>query len=326
MKHLRKITAIVLLVAMTLMMAGCDMETLMATTTDHVQRLMEAYQNGDVETFKAGLEKDNKLHYMMDAIGDTDSTGMKGVYQKVYELTKVADITVVGVSEDDNTIDQEYITVQIKTVDFTEALRTAMLEAAAESGEAFADMPGWMMEALNTGGVPVEKEFDVRISSNGVFAGESQDLYNILTGGFYDYITYTMTSCTDEYGASYLLASYDEVLYSLDEYYESMEGYELTEEEINTYIATFTYEYKDLDGLAADGEVVDNSIRLYQFVDYEVASSYTLQRLGIVSGGYADYISLSASVKGFEADGVTCETTDFGSGVLDKEESTEAAE
>lgn len=332
MKNLRKITAIVLLVAMTLTMAGCDfLDSLAAvhvSTTDHVQNLATAYTGGDIEAFKKGVEDDNKILYLLNAVGDTDSEGMKGVYQKVYELTSAAEITVVGVSENDGTVSDEYITIQIKTVDFTEALNSAMADAAAEGGEAFADMPGWMMEALNTGGVPVEKEFDVRIDSRGILAGEThnEEFWDVLTGGFYDYITYTMTTCTAEEGNSYLVASYDHVIYSLDEYYESLEGYELTDEEIAAYVAAFTAEYEGLDGLAAGGGVVDNSVRLYQFVSYETASSYTLQRLGIVSGGYADYISLSASVKGFEAEGVTCETTDFGSGVLDKEESAEAAE
>ena len=54
---------------------------------------------------------------------------------------------------------------------------------------------------------------------------------------------------------------------------------------------------------------------MYQFVDYNVVTSQTLQLLGMVSG-YADYISLQATIDGYEAEGLTCETTDFGSGVL----------
>lgn len=317
MKNVRKILATVLVAIMMLAMTACGemLENLTTTTTEHLETLMKAYTSGDVETFQKGLEEDNKLNYLMNAIGDSDSSGMKGVYQKVYELTKEAEITVVGPIED-NTINDEYIKIQIKTVDFTAALKEAMEAAAAESGEAFADMPGWMMEALNTGGVPVEMELDVRISTNGVIMGQSQDIYNVLTGGFYDYITYTMTSCEFDDGKSFMIADYDHIIYSLDEYVESMEGYELSQEDIDSYVAMYAREYEGHDGVFAGGNCIDDNLRLYQFVNYEVASSFSLQKLGIVSGGYADYISLDATIDGYEAEGVTCETTDFGSGVL----------
>ncbi|MBE5865365.1 MAG: hypothetical protein E7292_04010 [Lachnospiraceae bacterium] len=324
MKYLRKVVSMVLIMAMVFVMTGCGamMENLTATTTDHLQKLVDAYKNGDMETFKAGFEDDDKIHYMLDAVGDTDSTGMKGVYQKVYELTKAAEITIVGVSEEQQSISDEYITIKIKTVDFSEALQEAMTAAMEEGGEAFADMPGWMMEALNTGGVSVEKEFDVRIDTNGGLYTKThnEELYETLFGGFYDYIAYTMTTCTAEEGCSYLMASKDEIIISYDEFSESVAGYGLTDADIDAYIAEFMFEYKDLDGVAAGGYCEDEVVTLYQIVNYEAASAFTLQRLGIVSGGSYDYISLNSTIKGFEADGMTCETTDFGSGVLTKTE------
>lgn len=320
MRHMRKIVAVVLLVAMTLSMAGCEfLENMTATTTDQMEKLMAAYTSGDVETVKKGFEEDNKIHYMLDAVGDADSTGMKGVYQKVYELTSKAEITVVGPSKEQGTISDEYITIQIKTVDFSEALENSMLAAMEEGGEAFADMPGWMMEALNTGGVPVEKEFDVRIDTLGkIYNSHNDEFYDVLTGGFYDYITYTMTSCTSDEGNSYLIADHDEVIFSYDEYSESVAGYGMTEEDIELYIAAFMLEYEGLDGLAAGGYYEGDIVTLYQIINFKTASSYTLQRLGMVDGGYYDYISLDVTVEGYEAGGMTCETTDFGSGVLAK--------
>ncbi len=321
-KQMKKFVAMILMVAMAVMMSGCaeTLANMNKTTTDHVQTIMDAYKNGDTETFMKALDEDNKMNYMMKAIGDSDSTGMKGVYQKVYELTKAAEITVIGPSteESKSSINDEYITVQVKTVDFSTALRVAMVEAAQEGGEAFADMPGWMMKALETGGEPVEYEFDVRVDSRGKLAGEThnEDFYYVMTGGFYDYITYTMTTCTSPEATSYMIGSYDSLIVSLDEYYESAEGYGLTQEDVDAIVAEFAYQYKDLDGIAAGGELVDNQLRLFQMVDYEVASTYTLQRLGMITGGYGDYISLSASINSMEESGFTCEKTDFGSGVL----------
>lgn len=319
MRHLRKITAVVLLVAMTLAMAGC--EFLKPTTaTDHLEKLMEAYTSGDVETFKAGFEEDNKIHYMLDAVGDSDSTGMKGVFQKVYELTSKAEITVVGPNKEKDSMYEQYVTIQIKTVDFSEALDTAMLAAMEESGEAFADMPGWMMEALNTGGVPVEKEFEVLISSSGEVFPENnnKEFYDVLTGGFYDYILYTMTSCTSDEGNSYLLSENDEILVSYDEYSESVAGYGMTEADIEAYILAFESSYEGLEGLIAGGYYEGDVVTLYQVVSYTTASARTLQILGIVDSSDYDYISLDVTVDGYEEQGVTCETTDFGSGVLAK--------
>ena len=74
MRHMRKITAVVLLVAMTLAMAGCEfLENMTATTTDQMEKLMAAYTSGDVETVKKGFEEDNKIidwHYYANKINN----------------------------------------------------------------------------------------------------------------------------------------------------------------------------------------------------------------------------------------------------------------
>ena len=92
----------------------------------------------------------------------------------------------------------------------------------------------------------------------------------------------------------------------------------MTEEDIELYIAAFMLEYEGLDGMAAGGYYEDDVVTLYQIINFKTASSFTLQRLGIVDGGAYDYISLKVTVDGYEDQGMTCETTDFGSGVLAK--------
>ena len=324
MKKLKKILVMTgITTAMAAMVSGCSL--LPKSETERTQSIIDAYQTGDIETFQSYVDDDDKLNYLLDAIDDTDAEGMKAVYQKVYELTKDAEFTVTKTEE--SGYENGYATVTIKTVDFSNALYTAMVEAAVESKEAFEDVPTWMMNALNAGGETVEKEVKVRTNSNGtLFDGYNDDFFEVLTGGFYDYIVATMTSCeaNNGYGdGTYMLSTYDTVRVSLDEYYLPFENVEYTDDEVNAVIDEFAAEYEAYDGMAAGGQRVDDDVRLYMIIDYDVVSMHTLMSLELVSSGSADYIGLQTTINGFEKDGYTCETTDFGSGVLTAEESTE---
>ncbi len=324
MKKLKKILVMTgITTAMAAMVSGCSL--LPKSETERTQSIIDAYQTGDIETFQSYVDDDDKLNYLLDAIDDTDAEGMKAVYQKVYELTKDAEFTVTKTEE--SGYENGYATVTIKTVDFSNALYTAMVEAAVESKEAFEDVPTWMMNALNAGGETVEKEVKVRTNSNGtLFDGYNDDFFEVLTGGFYDYIVATMTSCeaNNGYGdGTYMLSTYDTVRVSLDEYYLPFENVEYTDDEVNAVIDEFAAEYEAYDGMAAGGQRVDDGVRLYMIIDYDVVSMHTLMSLELVSSGSADYIGLQTTINGFEKDGYTCETTDFGSGVLTAEESTE---
>lgn len=256
----------------------------------------------------------------MDAQGVENADGMIEVYQKVYELTKNAEVTVTEIPDDASS---DYAKVTIKTVDFTDAIYEAMLEAVAEGGEAFADVPTWMMKALNTGGEVVEKEVQVRTHKSGdLYEGFNKEFFDALTGGFYDYITVTMTTCTSTDGyedKTYMLATYDTLHASLDEYNFPDEGIEYTTAEMDAMVSEFASDYNGYDGIAVGGKRIDGGIMLYMFIDYDVASTYTLQRLDLVTSGYGDDISLSVSIDGLEDDGFVCETTDFGSGVLSED-------
>lgn len=315
-KELKKILLMATMIgAMVLPLSGCALKE--ASALERAQNVVDAYQAGDVDTFKSYIESDNSMNYMMDALNASEAEGMIEVYQKVYELTKTAEITV---TEKENDPSGEYAVVTIKTVDFTSALNDAMAEAASENGEAFGDAPAWMMKALSTGGEAVEKEVEIRTkSNNSLYEGYNDEFYEAITGGFYDYIVSTMTTCksNDEYDEStYMLATYDKVRVSLDEFVMSLEDAEYTEEEVQGIIDEFTADYEDYDGIKVGGVKVENGVRLYMLINYDEASFYTLERLDLASSGNTDTISLSASVKDFESDGYTCEKTDFGSGVM----------
>ena len=325
MKKLKNLLVMAgLATAMTIMVSGCSL--LPKSETERTQAIIDAYQTGDIETFQSYIADDEKLNYLLEAIDDTDAEGMKAVYQKVYELTKSAEFSVTK-TEESGYDNGEYATVTIKTVDFSDALYTAMVEAGVESKEAFVDAPTWMMNALNNGGVTVEKEVMVRTKSNGSLYDGHEEFFEVLTGGFYDYIVATMTSCeaNNGYGdGTYMLSTYDTVRVSLDEYYIPFEGVEYTDDEVNAVINEFASKYEVYDGMAAGGNRVEDGIRLYMIIDYDEVSMSTLKVLDLVSSASGDYIGLKTTINGLESDGYICETTDFGSGVLaTEEESTE---
>lgn len=315
-KGLKKVLVMTALTAaMAFTVSGCGLRE--PTDADRAQKVIDAYQEGDVKTFKSYVKEDARMHYLLDALEESNVDGMVQVYQKVYELTKNAEYTFVEENKKEN--DDGYATVTIKTVDFTDAMEEAMEEAIAEGGEAFADVPTWMMKALNTGGEPVEKEVKVRVHENNTLYNSFNDEFlEVLTGGFYDYIMVTMTTCTadNEYkDVTYMLSDGDNVIASLDEYVISFEGMEVADEDIQTVIDEYCQEYDGYDGIAAGGSRIEDGIKLYLFINYDLASTFTLQRLNLITSGFGDGISLKTSISNLEGDGYICETTDFGSGV-----------
>lgn len=304
--------------AMAFTASGCSLRE--PTDTDKAQKVVDAYKTGDIETFKLYLGEETQMQYMVDALEESNPDGMAEVYQKVYELTKSAEFTFAEESRSEN--DDSYATVTIKTVDFSDALFDAMEDAVEEGGEAFADVPAWMLKALNEGGEPVEKEVKIRVNENNtLYKGYNDEFFEVLTGGFYDYIPVTMTTCMadNEYNdVTYMLSAYDDVIASLDEYVLSFEGMEVAEEDIQAVIDEYCQEYEAYDGIVGGGYKIDDGIKLFLYINYDEASTVTLQMLDLITSGYGDGISLDSSISNLEGDGYTCETTDFGSGVSSK--------
>lgn len=321
-KQKKMILVTVMAVVMACTLSGCSqIKSLTMDVTERTQQIIDAYRNGDFETFVSYVEDGDKLEHMMTTVqnADDNAEGMVAVYRKVYEIAKTAEFSAPEESEDKN--NGEYATVTVKTVDFSAALEEAMKTAAAEGGEAFADMPAWMMAALETGGEPVEKEVEVRVKSNGVLYGDeyNEEFLDVLTVGFYDYIMYTMTSCipNDESSdTAYMIASYDIVKITLDEYVQSDEGIEFTEEEVAQMVDEFGSAYDSYDGITVGGNKVDGGIRVYMLIDCTKVDMSTMAQLGMVASSNIDYIGLATSVEGFESSGYTCESEDFGSGAL----------
>lgn len=316
---MKKQKSVLLMVALTsamaLMTTGCSL--MGSDKVERAESVIEAYQTGDLDKFQSYVDDEDSINYLIDAVEVSNADGMQEVYQKVYELTKSAEVTVTATADDAS---NEYATVTIETVDIAGAFHEAMAVAAIEGGEAFADVPGWMMDALNGDLDTVEYEVQARTMSNGkLYDGFNDEFFSALTGGFYEYIPATMTTCTSTDGyddKTYMLAVYDVVTASLDEYNFPFEGVEYTEDEINAVIEEYTSVYAGYDGIEVGGKVEEDRLVIYMYIDYEVVDISDLEALDLVTSGYGSDISLEVSIEGYESDGFECETTDFGSGVL----------
>ena len=118
------------------------------------------------------------------------------------------------------------------------------------------------------------------------------EFLNVLTGGFYDYADVTMTVCT-----------YEEEGYSL--------RYDIAA--VGDTIISFLKK-EGIDESLVDLSLVEDGMVFTTFgVDFSAANQTDLVNAGIVSGAYdtsfAEYLSLSSTISGFESDGIDCVTT-----------------
>lgn len=315
MKDIKKVFVTAVVTTMVFVLMGCGLFG--SEPADCVQKMLDAYKSGDAKEFTSYFEEGDRMHYLMKAVDGTGAGRMQEVYEKVYELTKEAEVTVVGQGTE-----EDRVKVKIKTVDYSDALYNSMMDAMKVSGTKFMDAPEWMLEALNKAGRPVEREIEVHVQPNGKMydAKYNEDFFNVLTGGFYDYIGCTMASCSSDRSKVYMLGNSDRLIYSLDEYHETISGSGMTAGNVNGVITHYKSKYAGLAGVEAGGTYKETLVRLYLIIDYKLATTNSLQKIGMVTGSSVGDVGLSVSVESLEANGYRCEVTDFGVGVESDED------
>lgn len=313
-KQMKFITLLVLAVMLAVVLCACGFEE--QSVTERTQVIVDAYQDGDMETLMKKMDdRDNRMKYFMDALDDENPEGIAEIYQQVWNMTKDAEVHVE--QEDSDTA-----VVTVKTVDIKDAMVKAMDAAAMESKESYADVMGWMSAALDSCEKTTEIEVKVRTHSSGrLIDGQADDLFMALTGNFYYFITTTMTTCEAIDGTStYMLGVYDNVYTSLDEYVISDEGIPYTDEEVEYLVDEYINSYgafHDAEGTVIGGTRVEGGIRLYVYVNYEIADTYALYNMGLITTSADTSISVKLSIDGLKEQGYSCKRTDFGSGYLD---------
>lgn len=287
-----------------------------------ISDFLTAYQEGNFEAMEPYFDEDNLLHLFCQ--GQENGGEMAEVYKKVWELTK--DFTFTAEAVEGKEAWGE-VTVHLQSNEIVSGIQDSMwsaIEAQTANGDdSFADLPGWLGDALATGD-PIDEEFTVYVShrSDGdrIDSSTCRDFYEQLTGGFYDFIDMTMTTCTAENDSYYIAAMGDSIIGMVETAVQT-EGTEgLTEEDIQAYEDSFN----SMDGVTARvSQKDDGSVELRFGVDFDQASSTALANLGVISDRVTSsggYLSLWSTVDSFKADGMTCETNDFGSGAAPEEE------
>ena len=287
-----------------------------------ISDFLTAYQEGNFEAMEPYFDEDNLLRLFCQ--GQENGGEMAEVYKKVWELTK--DFTFTAEAVEGKEAWGE-VTLHLQTNEIVSGIPGAMwsaIQAQTENGDdSFADLPGWLGDALQTGD-PIDEELTVYVShrSDGdrIDSSACREMYEQLTGGFYDYIDMTMTTCTAENDSYYVAAQGDSIVGMVETAVQT-EGTEgLTEEDVQAYEDGF----QAMTGVAAKaGLREDGSVELRLGVDFDQASSTALANLGVISDRVTSsggYLSLWSTIDSFKADGMTCETNDFGSGAAPEEE------
>lgn len=287
-----------------------------------ISDFLTAYQEGDFEAMEPYFDEDNLLRLFCQ--GQENGGEMAEVYRKVWELTK--DFTFTAEAVEGKEAWGE-VTLHLQTNEIVSGIPDAMwsaIQAQTENGDdSFADLPGWLGDALQTGD-PIDEELTVYVShrSDGdrIDSSACREMYEQLTGGFYDYIDMTMTTCTAENDSYYVAAQGDSIVGMVETAVQT-EGTEgLTEEDVQAYEDGF----QAMTGVAAKASLrEDGSVELRFGVDFDHASSTALANLGVISdrvNSYGGYLSLWSTIDSFKEGGMTCETNDFGSGAAASEE------
>ena len=179
-----------------------------------ISDFLTAYQEGNFEAMEPYFDEDNLLRLFCQ--GQENGGEMAEVYKKVWELTK--DFTFTAEAVEGKEAWGE-VTLHLQTNEIVSGIPGAMwsaIQAQTENGDdSFADLPGWLGDALQTGD-PIDEELTVYVShrSDGdrIDSSACREMYEQLTGGFYDYIDMTMTTCTAENDSYYVAAQGDSIV------------------------------------------------------------------------------------------------------------------
>ena len=317
----KKIICLLLVLVLCLGSTSCGnlTATKKLSAEEAVNAFITAYQQGDYEGIKPFIDNENQLHRLFTALGEENTSAINKVYQEVHKKTRNAEFTAAAVEG------QEIygtVTVRLKTTyiasSISESMNAALLEQVKNGGNAFADIPTWLSRGIDPPGSEEDEEFTVYVSSRDgkmvITTGANREFFNAITGGFYKYLNITMTTCTSSDGFVIQLAAIGDNIVGMiqteTEPYDASASTE-TEAVIQDYIDSFS----SIEGVTGGAQMIDNNLITRFGVNFGMASSTVLADMGIISGKITNFdgshLSLSTTIKGFQDDGMICETTDF---------------
>ena len=326
MKRLHKIKVLFAL-ALCLLLAGCGGGTKQEaadSAEEATVHFLTNLQNGEFEQAKTYLDEENPLLTVFPTAEGDPAPELDAVYQQFRE--KMTGLTFrVG---DEGTVGNSMVYITAAQYDFRSAVNEAMLAAmesqCREGRDAFADYAGWLSQGISDAAMGEEETVRAMATDkNGGYIIDHRgytdhDFMNLFTGGFYDYADFQMAVCTntiDDVEHTYYFAALgDEVIACIQELSEANDGGELDDETIAGLNAFYAQTAQQIPGfymgVTKDGDRVVTHIG----IDFQTADQNALVNSGLVSGDYrgnmADgRLSLSATVSGFEKEGMTSSVT-----------------
>jgi len=281
-------------------------------------------QNGEFDMAKTYLAEGNPLLSVFPAGEGGTVPELDEVYQQFCEKMKGLTFHVA----DEGAVGNSMVYIAATQYDFRSAINTAMLEAiqtqCQNGGDAFTDYAGWMSQGIANAELGEENTVRAMASkTSGNYTIDHRgytdhDFMNLITGGFYDYADFQMAVCTssaDGVDHTYYLAALgDEVIACIEEISETDQTGSLDDAaiaQLNEFYAQSTEQSTGICmGTYKNGDRVSTCVG----IDFQTADQNALVAGGMVSGEYQGnmvdgWLSLSATVSGFEKDGMTCTIT-----------------
>lgn len=313
--------------ALCLTLVGCGggpKQASSASAEEATIHFLTNLQNGEFEQAKSYLDEGNPLLTVFPVAEGETAPELDAVYQQFREKMSGLTFRVA----DEGAVGKSMVYIAATQYNFRAAINEAMLAAmeaqCREGGKAFADYSGWMSQGISNAAMgeestvramATEKKGSYVIDHKGY---TDHDFMNLFTGGFYDYADFQMAVCTstmDGVDHTYYFAALgDQVIACIEEISESNENGELDDaaiSDLNEFYAQTAQQTPGMYmGVTKDGSRVITHVG----IDFQTADQNALVNSGMVSGSYqgnmADgKLSLSATVKEFEKNGMTCTIT-----------------
>lgn len=328
MNDFRKISglcALILALCLTLSACGSGPKQAAADSSEEATvNFLTNLQNGEFDMAKTYLAEDNPLLNVFPVAEGETAPELDGVYSQFREKMRgftfhVADGEAAGNS---------MVYIAATQYDFRAAVNAAMLAALQDQcqngGSAFADYAGWMGQGIANAEMGQENTVRAMASkTNGTYTIDHRsytdhDFMNLITGGFYDYADFQMAVCTssaDGVDHTYYLAALgDEVIACIEEFAEEDTSGQFTDDVIAEFNAAYRQSTEQMSGIWMGVHKAGDKVSICIGIDFQTADQNALVSSGMVSGEYQGnmvdgWLSLSATISGFESDGMTCTVT-----------------
>ena len=283
--------------------------------------LLEAFRNGDYEGLKPYISDDNPLHLFFTGMDEAVGGELALAYQALHEQLTSLSFTAEAVEGKEA---WGTVAVTLSIPDYSGAIYNAMAEALNDQvqngGNAFSDMPGWLLRGAQGEGELCEETFELHVGNRDgnmvMDTNTNRRFFAMLCGGLKPYLKASVTTCTFPNDTVWeLLAQGDEIIAMLSTEQLSTAEHGYTQAQLEETARAFTETLASVDGLTVCAQVDDGLLTARLGIDMAQASTFALHNLGLISdritAGSNGWLSLDSTISSFTRDGAGCETENF---------------